>query len=231
MNLILLHIILISMVFCSDNFELDIDSKKKMLNTLYSNEDWKNITTTNDSIYLSQKFIEELNFNAIKVEKVVDYNPQLFTDILMNVNDYKSFLTNAKSFKSKVISSTFTDLIAYQHIAINVPFIDDREYYFFMSKESFDLSKKNIMCFWVLLDPQKNKNIIKNSTNHIYLKEGAGIWKWEMLEDLNSYKISYILSMHPGGDLPDFLIKIINQKSIITLFRDVYSRVVEKIND
>ena len=93
MNLILLHIILISMVFCSDNFELDIDSKKKMLNTLYSNEDWKNITTTNDSIYLSQKFIEELNFNAIKVEKVVDYNPQLFTDILMNVNDYKSFLT------------------------------------------------------------------------------------------------------------------------------------------
>ena len=107
MNLILLHIILISMVFSSDNFELDIDSKKKMLNTLYSNEDWKNITTTNDSIYLSQKFIEELNFNAIKVEKVVDYNPQLFTDILMNVNDYKSFLTNAKSFKSNVISSTF----------------------------------------------------------------------------------------------------------------------------
>ena len=28
MNLILLHIILISMGFCSDNFELDIDSKK-----------------------------------------------------------------------------------------------------------------------------------------------------------------------------------------------------------
>ena len=105
-----------------------------MLNTLYSNEDWKNITTTNDSIYLSQKFIEELNFNAIKVEKVVDYNPQLFTDILMNVNDYKSFLTNAKSFKSKVISSTFTDLIAYQHIAINVPFIDDREYFFYVKR-------------------------------------------------------------------------------------------------
>ena len=40
-----------------------------------------------------------------------------------------------------------------------------------------------------------------------------------------------MLSMHPGGDLPDFLIELINQSSIVTLFRDVINKTIANMND
>ena len=209
MNFFIYITILISFSDASNsNFELGIDSNYNLLKSLYSNSNWEMVKTTNDSILISQKQIKQSNLNAIKVEKTLSIHPKLISDVIMNVGDYNSFLTNSKSFKSKVIESTATDLIGYQHILIDFPFMDDREYYFYMSTDSLSLEFNDVMCFWVLLDPSKNKNFIKQTDNLIYLKQGAGLWKWEKNEESESFRISYILSMHPGGALPEFLIEL-----------------------
>ena len=220
----LLQIIFIYSVSFSNPFKSEINENEILLKLLYSNSNWQTIKTTDDSILVSQKEIRQSNLNAIKVEKIVSIDPESFTDVIMNVNDYNSFLTNAKSFKSKVISSTFTDLVAYQHIIIDFPFINDREYYFYMSRKPFSDDIDNIMCFWTLLNPQQTQNLFKKN-NCIYLEEGAGLWKWEKIKDSKDIKITYALSMHPGGDLPKFLIDMINQNSIVGLFRDVENKV------
>ena len=35
-----------------------------------------------------------------------------------------------------------------------------------------------------------NKNLIKMNQNSVYLKQGAGLWKWEKNEDSEFFKIS-----------------------------------------
>ena len=122
---------IISIAFSLTNtFKYDVNSNLYIIESLYSNSNWEIIESTNDSIIVSNKKINESNINAIKVEKVVKINPENFKYILMNVNDYESFLSNSKSFKSKVIESNSSDLIGYQHIIVDIPFIQDREYYF-----------------------------------------------------------------------------------------------------
>jgi len=230
MKYFLFTIILFSLSY-SSTFELELDSNGELLKSLYSNLNWDIIETTNDSIIVSQKEIKESSLKAIKVEKIVNIPPELFADVIMNVGNYNSFLTNAESFKSKVIDVTPTDVIGYQHITVDFPFVDNREYYFYMSTNSPDIKFNDLISFWTLLDPEINKNLIKINKNSVYLKEGAGLWRWEQSAKSDSYKISYMLSMHPGGALPDFLIELINQSSIVTLFRDVINKTIANMND
>lgn len=231
MKSFLFTIIFSSLFYCS-SFELDMDSNNNLLKSLYSDLNWEIMEFSNDSILISQKEIVESNLNAIKVEKIVNIHPELFSNVIMNVADYDSFLTNAESFKSKVIQFDKTGLIGYQHIIVDFPFIDDREYYFYMSTKPPSVEFNNLISFWILIDPDKNKNSIKKTEDLVYLSQGAGLWKWEKNIESKSFKISYILTMHPGGALPEFLIEKINQNSIITLFRDVINKTVsENKND
>ena len=231
MKSFLFTITLSSLFYCS-SFELDMDSNNNLLKSLYSDLNWEVMEFSNDSILISQKEIVESNLNAIKVEKIVNIHPELFSNVIMNVADYDSFLTNAESFKSEVIQFDKTGLIGYQHIIVDFPFIDDREYYFYMSTKPPSVEFNNLISFWILIDPDKNKNSIKKTEDLVYLSQGAGLWKWEKNIESKSFKISYILTMHPGGALPEFLIEIINQNSIITLFRDVINKtVLENKND
>ena len=157
MKYFLFTIILFSLSF-SSIFEFELDSNGELLKSLYSNVNWEIIETTNDSIIVSQKEIKESSLKAIKVEKNVNIHPELFADVIMNVGNYNSFLTNAESFKSKVIEVTPTDLIGYQHITVNFPFVDNREYYFYMSTNSPHIELNDLISFWTLLDPEINKN-------------------------------------------------------------------------
>ena len=93
-----------------------------------------------------------------------------------------------------------------------------------MNRTSFGDQDSTTMCYWVLLDPDYETNKPIESKNTTYLKQGAGIWKCESSE-LNKWKISYMLYMHPGGSIPDFLVDAINKRSIIGLFRDVIKEV------
>ena len=198
-----------------------------LMKILYADSQWNIIEKTSDSIYISEKIIEGSELNAVKVEKVFNVEPQYFTDVIMNVGNYNTFLSNTKSLHSKIIKNTSNGLIGYQHIKVDLPFFDDREYYFYMSSEPFDDRLINVLCYWTLLDPMQHNIDLDRSDNTTYLKHGAGLWKWA-LDQSGGVKITYTLTMHPGGSIPDFLVEMINKNSIVDLLRDVGKEVNKK---
>jgi len=198
-----------------------------LLKILQANSNWNIVGKTSDSILISEKKVKGIELNAVKVEKVYNMEPQYFTEVIMNVGGYDSFLSNSKSLHSKVIENTPDGLIGYQRIKVDLPFFDDREYYFYMSRKPFDAQFSNVMCYWILLDPKQDQKYFNRSDNAIYLKHGAGLWKWEQAQS-GGVKISYILTMHPGGSIPGFMIEMINKNSIVGLLRDVGNEVNSK---
>ena len=191
---------------------------------LNTNSGWETLEKTNDFISISVKKLDDAELEAIKVEKILEIDPSLITDVIMDVENYNSFLSDAKSLKSLVVERSDIGLVGYQHIKVDFPFFDDREYFFRMNRTPFGDQDDTTMCYWVLLDPDYEINKPIESKNTTYLKHGAGIWKWESFE-LNKWKVSYMLYMHPGGSIPDFLVDAINRRSIIGLFRDVIKEV------
>lgn len=200
------------------------DRNYALLNVLNTNSGWKKLEKTKDFISISVKKLDGAKLEAIKVEKILEIDPNLITDVIMDVENYNSFLSDAKSLKSLVVERSDIGLVGYQYIKVDFPFFDDREYFFRMNRTSFGDQDGTTMCYWVLLDPDYETNKPIESKNTTYLKQGAGIWKCESSE-LNKWKISYMLYMHPGGSIPDFLVDAINKRSIIGLFRDVIKEV------
>ncbi|MAE20274.1 hypothetical protein CMK12_15320 [Candidatus Poribacteria bacterium] len=211
-----LLILLINISFGQDKF----NGNRSLLTVLNANSEWRSLETTNDSIHISVKELDGSELQAVKVEKTLDVEPNLVTDVIMDVESYNSFLSDAESLKSRVIERSDTGLVGYQRIKVDLPFFDDREYFFKMNRTPFGDQDATTMCYWILLDPD-DKAIARARTKDVtYLKKGAGIWKWEPSES-GRVKIAYMLYMPPGGSIPDFLIDMINKRSIVGLFRDV----------
>ena len=209
--------------------QTEFDKVHPLLLSLNSNNGWKNIKKIDNSVNISMKKLGESKFFAINVERIIDIKPDRITDVIMDVSNYNSFLSNAKSFKSEVVNQSDINLIGYQYIKVDLPFFDDREYYFKMSREQIFEQDTTTMCFWVLLDPlekESNRNI---NTSAIYLEYGAGIWKSEQISP-GKYSISYRLYMDPGGFIPTFIVDIINETSIVGLFQDVLNEANRKQN-
>lgn len=223
------YIAFFTVFWVSNVFAEEIYSHNRdLLKILHADSHWNIIEKTSDSIYISEKIIEGSGLNAVKVEKIYDIKPDYFTDVIMNVDAYSSFLSNAKSLYSKVIDNTPDGLIGYQRITVDLPFFDDREYYFYMSREPFDDNYSNVMCYWILLEASQSPTKNDLTENATYLKNGAGLWKWAP-DQSGGVKITYTLTMHPGGSIPDFLVEMINKNSIVGLLRDVGKEVNKKI--
>ena len=201
-----------------------INPNYALLKTLNDNSSWILNDLSNDSIYISSKKIDGSNLSAIKVEKEIYANPIVIRDILMDVDNYHQFVSNPELFQSKVVDSSENSLVAYQRIIIDVPMIDDRDYFFSMTTLPIEVTDTTILCHWMLLDPNQIDFRFKRDDRITYLKQGAGIWKTENMGS-NKIKISYALYMHPGGYIPNFLIDIINESSILNLFNDVLKEI------
>ena len=213
----------ISIAACQTEF----DKVHPLLLSLNSNDGWKDIKEIDNLVNISMKELGESQSYAIKVDKIIDIEPDRITDVIMDVNNYNSFLSNAESFKSEVINQSEKKLIGYQYIKVDLPFFDDREYYFEMSREQIVKQDTTTMCFWLLLEPlEKDANI---NTSAIYLEYGAGIWKSEQISP-GKYNISYRLYMDPGGSIPTFVVDIINEKSITGLFQDALNEAYRRQN-
>jgi hypothetical protein len=224
LNIFLTMLIILTNVGFSS--ELSIENRNLLL-LLDSDFGWRKIENTYDNISISIKELPSSNLNAIKVEKIVDLKPELITKTIMDVENYDGILSNTNSLQSRVIRRSTTGLIGYQHIKIDIPLFDDREYFFQMNQSGFEDHDSNTLCHWVLLDATPTNDIngvIKGAT---YLSFGAGIWKAEATPS-NQYKISYRLYIDPGGSIPNFLIDMINKQSIVGLFRDVEVEVIAK---
>ena len=207
--------------------QTEFDKVHPLLLSLNSNDGWTDIKEIDDLVNISMKEFGESEFCAIKVGKTIDIEPDRITDVIMDVNNYNSFLSNAESFKSEVVKQSDKNLIGYQYIKVDIPFFDDREYYFKMSREQILEQDTTTMCFWVLLEPlEKDANI---NTSAIYLEYGAGIWKSEQISP-GKYNISYRLYMDPGGFIPTFVVDIINEISIVGLFQDALNEAYRRQN-
>ncbi len=202
----------------------EFNGNQTLLTFLNINSGWSALEKTNDSIQISIKELDGSKLEAVKVEKILDIDPDLITDVIMDVENYNSFLSDAESLKSRVVERSDVGLIGYQRIEVDFPFFDDREYFFRMDRSPFGNQDTKTMCYWVLLNSDYDLGKGVRTKNTTYLQKGAGIWKWEPFE-LNKVKISYMLYMHPGGSIPDFLIDVINRRSIVGLFRDVLKEV------
>ena len=106
------------------------NGNRALLTVLNANSEWRSLETTNDSIHISVKELDGSELQAVKVEKTLDVEPNLVTDVIMDVESYNSFLSDAESLKSRVIERSDTGLVGYQRIKVDLPFFDDREYFF-----------------------------------------------------------------------------------------------------
>jgi hypothetical protein len=208
--------------------QTEFDKVHPLLLSLNSNDGWTNIKQLDNLVNISMKELGKSQLYAIKVGKIINIEPNQITDVIMDVNNYNSFLSNAESFKSEVITQSDKNLIGYQYIKVDLPFFDDREYYFKMSREQLVKQDTSTMCFWVLLGPFE-KEASSINTSAIYLEYGAGIWKSEQISP-GKYDISYRLYMDPGGSIPTFVVDIINEISIIGLFQDALNEAYRRQN-
>mgnify|MGYP001157859680 CR=1 FL=1 len=209
--------------------QTEFDKVHPLLLSLNSNDGWADIKEIDDLVNISMKELGESQFYAIKVDKIIDIEPDRITDVIMDVNNYNSFLSNAESFKSEVINQSDKNLTGYQYIKVDLPFFDDREYYFKMSREQIVKQDTTTMCFWLLLEPLEKDANSNINTSAIYLEYGAGIWKSEQISP-GKYNISYRLYMDPGGSIPTFVVDIINETSIIGLFQDALNEAYRRQN-
>ena len=60
-----------------------------LLNLLNNDSNWNKLEYTDDNITISKKELSFSKLVAIKVEKILNINPQLITDLLMDIDKYK----------------------------------------------------------------------------------------------------------------------------------------------
>ena len=211
----------------SSDYSQDDKNSEILFNLLEDNKDWVIINKEED-ISLFAKQVQGHDIYAIKISQIISIPLDIIQNIIMDVDNYESVLSNADGMISNSESITDSLVVAYQFIPINLPFFDDRHYYFELKKSDLSFNKKQILVKWSLIDKDLlNKD--RNSLNAIYLKYGAGIWMAE-IDEFDNILLSYRIFMDPSGSIPDFIIDKINEISIVNLFTDVLIEAKKRFN-
>ena len=198
---------------------LEADDNLKILKQLKDNKDWILVEDRSDSIRVYEKEIDKMNLKALKVEKVINFNPKSILEIVMDINKYSSILSS-DDLTSFIIGQRNNLIYAYNHIPIPLPFIEDRHYIFTIKK----VSDKEVS--WSLVDYAKVKStsrlkaMINKNPTAVYLDYGAGFWYVEPLTESIS-QVSYTLYMDSGGSLTNNLNDLFTSQSIINLYKSV----------
>ncbi len=211
----------------SSDYSQDDKNSEILFNLLEDNKDWVIINKEED-ISLFAKQVQGHDIYAIKISQIISIPLDIIQNIIMDVDNYESVLSNTDGMISNSESITDSLVVAYQFIPINLPFFDDRHYYFELKKSDLSFNKKQILVKWSLIDKDLlNKD--RNSLNAIYLKYGAGIWMAE-IDEFDNILLSYRIFMDPSGSIPDFIIDKINEISIVNLFTDVLIEAKKRFN-
>ena len=117
-----------------------------------------------------------------------------------------------------------------QYIKNNIPFLDNREYCFRISKESLNDLDTLSLVHWYLLEKNyyKTAHLVEDNKS-IYLNYGAGLWLAEKQTD-QSFMISYIIYIDPGGSIPDFLINKANRVSLVNILKDTINEANRRLD-
>ena len=198
---------------------LKADDNLKILKQLKDNKDWVLVEDRLDSIRVYEKQIDNMDLKALKVEKVIDFDPKPILETVMDINKYSNILSS-DDLTSFIIGQRNNLIYAYNHIPIPLPFIEDRHYIFTIKK----VSNKEVS--WSLVDYTKVratsrlKAMINKNPTAVYLDYGAGFWYAEPLTERIS-KVSYTLYMDSGGALTNNLNDLFTSQSIINLYKSV----------
>ena len=198
---------------------LKADDNLKILKQLKDNKDWVLVEDRLDSIRVYEKQIDNMDLKALKVEKVIDFDPKPILETVMDINKYSNILSS-DDLTSFIIGQRNNLIYAYNHIPIPLPFIEDRHYIFTIKK----VSNKEVS--WSLVDYTKVratsrlKAMINKNPTAVYLDYGAGFWYAEPLTESIS-KVSYTLYMDSGGALTNNLNDLFTSQSIINLYKSV----------
>ena len=197
------------------------NTSEDLFKPLMDNTGWV-LDEEKNNLSISKKSLSNKELIAIKIEKEVSLSPAVIQEVILDVENYNQFLTNAESIQSKMIDFSEHWIDAYQYIPSNIPFLSDREYFFRISSEKVLKEDTLSIIHWYLLDQKKYNKVKELKKDIIYLNYGAGLW---LANKTSSGKIllSYILYMDPGGSIPKFVIDKANKNSVITLFEDVLS--------
>ena len=217
--------LIILLSFCS----ADIKSEsQEILDALYQDQSWELQKITEDSLYIYKKDILEMDLAAFRVNKKVSIDPFEIINIISDIENYKKFLTSAEALKTEKLNQKSGYLDVYQHITIDLPFFNDRDYFFRMiaNKEAL---YNNKLIEWYLLDQNiiEKEDFKKKDLEATYLDHGAGMWLSNPLSE-NKFDISYRLVMDPGGSIPSVLVDLINEVSLVSLFNDVLKEAISR---
>ena len=188
-----------------------------LLNSLHDNNGWEVIDSSSNNL-VSIKEIPGRDLFAVMVKKEINLPKEILQDVIMDINNYKQFLKSSGSFISNEIKRTTEFVDGYQFIPINIPFFDNREYFFRMYPSGFKDDDSISIIHWYLLNEQQ-PIFKKKDRSAIYLSHGAGLWVAENQFN-NKTSFSYRIYMDPGGSLPTFLIDLINKTSVVNIFED-----------
>ncbi|MAJ45449.1 MAG: hypothetical protein CMF96_12000 [Candidatus Marinimicrobia bacterium] len=209
-------------------FSYSINNDNSILRNLNSDQNWELINLTDDSISVSIKYVGNNTINALKVEKVTNISLEKITNIIFDISNYENFLTNAGTMKTQILTKTENLKIAHQILEVDIPFFDNREYFFQINLGTFDPLINKILINWKILPPEKTNFQDRLNKDNICINRGAGIWKYRPIDEYNNL-VQYILYLDPEGYLPPFIIDLLNKNSMITLFRDVFTHAEEKL--
>ena len=217
---------LLSTVFAVEG---KIERPNDLLKYLYSEQGWENIKSTKDGITIKTKRVKGRDLDALMVHKEIMISPDAIADVIMDVGHYGDFLSSAGALKSITLDNTSLYLDGYQHISISIPFFSDRRYCFRITDRDWSVKNEKILVQWILLDKNNKytKYLQNNDSDAVYLDFGAGVWMASPTSD-GTIDISYRLYMDPGGSIPNFIIDMINEVSILNIFKDALAEAARR---
>lgn len=219
----LIPFLLLFIVDNSLHAKISIDKPDELFKMLNDNNGWDMISIK-EEMTLSTKSIENMNLVAFMVEQRTNIPTRIIQDIIMDVKNYGQYFNSIGPFIFKEINSENDWVEGYHLLPIDLPLIKDREYFFRVHTNGFDLQDATSIVHWYLIEEgvKEKKMSSRNSRDAIYLDYGAGLWMTEPIND-DEYFLSYRLYLDPGGSIPDFAIELLNKMSIMNVFRDVVS--------
>ncbi len=216
-------IVIFSTFFLYSQSSLDI------LDSLHGTNDWKLENFFSDGTRFETKKIFNKTLIAVKVSRIEKIDPNVISSVVMDLDNYGEFLSNANTLESRILNITDEYVDGYQHIKVALPFFSDRRYCFRMKSFDWTSNDSTNIVEWYLLEENQYESFNKeNGTESLYLNIGAGTWSAKQIDE-KKYEISYCLYMDPKGSIPNFLTQKINAMNIINLYEDILSEARSRI--
>ena len=134
----LIPFLLLFIVDNSLHAKISIDKPDELFKMLNDNNGWDMISIK-EEMTLSTKSIENMNLVAFMVKQRTNIPTRIIQDIIMDVKNYGQYFNSIGPFIFKEINSENDWVEGYHLLPIDLPLIKDREYFFRVHTNGFDL--------------------------------------------------------------------------------------------